>query len=255
MVFLPTARQTGFTAEVLGKVPGLEPIYEIHSKLSQPKRTRVVDEFSKAKSGVLFSSDVTARGMDFPGYFSFIFVFFLDIPFDKMFYLSVTLVVQLGLPTNSDQYIHRLGRTARAGAVGRGILVLSQEEEFFVKDSKAGIAGLPIHPLSASSTPPGPTSETVQQAHTELQPILAALPDEEKGRVYRAWMGYYYTFRGRMGWTKADLVHEAGLLAVSSWGWTESNPPAMDPIIVGKMGLTGVPGLNIVPVNKYCHLR
>jgi ATP-dependent RNA helicase MSS116, mitochondrial len=154
--------------------------------------------------------------------------------------------VQLGLPSNSDQYIHRLGRTARAGEMGRGILVLSKDEEFFLKDSKSGIATLPIHPLSASSTPPGPSSEAVQQAYTQIQPILAAVTDEEKGQVYRAWMGYYNSFLRRMGWTKADLVREAGKLAVSGLGWTESNLPSMDPRTVGKMGLKGVPGLNIV---------
>lgn len=154
--------------------------------------------------------------------------------------------MQLGLPSNSDQYIHRLGRTARAGETGRGILILSKEEEFFLKDSKAGIATLPIHPLSASSTPPGPTSETVQQALTQVQRILPTVSNDEKASVYRAWMGYYNTFLRRMGWTKADLVHEAGKLAVSGFGWTESILPAMDPRTVGKMGLKGVPGLNIV---------
>ena len=81
MVFLPTARQVGFAAEVLAKVNGLEPVYEIHSRLSQPKRTRVADTFAKAKTGVLLSSDVTARGMDFPGYASsfFFFSIFLTI--------------------------------------------------------------------------------------------------------------------------------------------------------------------------------
>ena len=72
MVFLPTARQAGFAAEVLSKVPDLGPVYEIHSRLSQSKRTNVADAFAKAKKGVLLSSDVTARGMDFPGYCSFI---------------------------------------------------------------------------------------------------------------------------------------------------------------------------------------
>lgn len=154
--------------------------------------------------------------------------------------------MQLGLPADKDQYIHRLGRTARAGAMGRGIIVLSQAEEFFLKDSKSGIADLPIHLLSTSSTPPGPTSEAVQQAHTQLQSILAAVPDEKKANVYRAWMGHYSPFIRRMGWTKEDLVHEAGLLAVSGLGWTESKPPPMDPKIIGKMGLRGIPGLNIV---------
>ena len=173
------------------------------------------------------------------------FLFLLDIPL-TMFYLSVTLVVQLGLPANSDQYIHRLGRTARAGEMGRGIIVLSKEEEFFLKDSKSGIATLPIHPLSVGSTPPGPTSETVQQAYTQIQTILATITDEEKSQVYRSWMGYYNGFLRRMGWTKEDLVREANKLAVSGFGWTQSIFPGMDPRTVGKMGLRGVSGLNIV---------
>lgn len=154
--------------------------------------------------------------------------------------------MQLGVPANPEQYIHRLGRTARAGAVGRGILIISQEESFFLQKSKAGIGALPIQPLSPTSTPPAPTSETIQQIYTELQPILAALPDEEKAQAYRAWMGYYNSYLKKMKWTKADLVREAGLLAVSGFGWTESNPPPIEPRTVGMMGLRGVPGLNIV---------
>lgn len=49
-----------------------------------------------------------------------------------------------------------------------------------------------------------------------------------------------------MGWTKADLVREAGLLAVSGFGWTDSKPPPIEPKTVGMMGLKGVAGLNIV---------
>jgi len=65
MVFLPSARQVGFATRVFTKVQGLEPIHEIHSRLSQSKRTSVADTFAKAKIVVLLSSDVTARGMDF----------------------------------------------------------------------------------------------------------------------------------------------------------------------------------------------
>ena len=172
--------------------------------------------------------------------FNFISIYLLT----NFFYLSVTLVIQLGLPANPEQYIHRLGRTARAGAMGRGILILSQEEKFFLKDTAA--LSLPIKPFSASSTQPGPTSEVVQHAHTEIQPILAAIPDEEKGKVYRSWMGYYNTFLRRMNWTKADLVREAGKLVISGFGWTDSIPPPLDPKTVGTMALKGVPGLNIV---------
>ena len=79
VVFLPTARQAGFAADVLSEVPGLEPIHEIHSRLSQARRTKVANDFARAKTGVLLSSDVTARGMDFPGYCSTFISFFLDI--------------------------------------------------------------------------------------------------------------------------------------------------------------------------------
>eukprot|EP01036_Dinobryon_divergens_P031075 gene31075-40415_t len=76
LVFFATARQT-----------------EIHSRKSQGARTRASDEFRLGKEVIMFSSDVSARGMDYP---------------------DVSLVVQVGT-TSRDQYIHRLGRTARAG--------------------------------------------------------------------------------------------------------------------------------------------
>jgi len=140
-------------------------------------------------------------------------------------------------------------------------LVLSQEETFFLQNSKTGIGALPIQPLSAAASngsssssnntlPPlplgGPTSETVKQAHAQLKPILAALPDEEKAQAYRSWLGYYNSYTKQLGWKKADLVREAGLLAVSGLGWTQSKPPSIEPKAVGMMGLKGVPGLNIV---------
>lgn len=67
MVFFPTARGTGLAASVLSRVRDLPPILEIHSRMSQPARTRSADSFKAAKSAVLLSSDVAARGMDFPG--------------------------------------------------------------------------------------------------------------------------------------------------------------------------------------------
>jgi superfamily II DNA/RNA helicase len=41
--------------------------------------------------------------------------------------------VQVGLPSSREQYIHRLGRTARAGRAGRGLLVLMPEERHFLR--------------------------------------------------------------------------------------------------------------------------
>ena len=72
MVFFPTARQVSFTAEVFSQLPNLPPVLEIHSRKSQAARTKAAHTFKNAKSAVLLSSDVAARGMDFPG---FVFLF------------------------------------------------------------------------------------------------------------------------------------------------------------------------------------
>ena len=72
MVFLPTAREAGFCAALfrqmdLGSGAGAPtPVFEIHSKKSQPQRTATSEQFRVATRGVLFSSDVSARGMDYP---------------------------------------------------------------------------------------------------------------------------------------------------------------------------------------------
>lgn len=67
MVFFPTARATGLAAEVFRNIPGLPPVVEIHSRKSQPQRTKAAETFKDAKGAILLSSDVAARGMDFPG--------------------------------------------------------------------------------------------------------------------------------------------------------------------------------------------
>ena len=78
-------------------LPFSTQIFELHSDLSQRDRTSAADGFRRADSALLICSDVAARGMDFPG---------------------VTHVIQVGLPPSEEQYIHRIGRTARAGKTG-----------------------------------------------------------------------------------------------------------------------------------------
>lgn len=67
MVFFPTARSTALAAEVFRKIPGLPQIIEIHSRKTQPQRSKAAEAFKDAKTAILLSSDVAARGMDFPG--------------------------------------------------------------------------------------------------------------------------------------------------------------------------------------------
>lgn len=101
-------------------IQSLPPTYGIHSGLDQRQRTRAAENFRRAKSAILISSDVTARGMDFP---------------------NVTHVIQFGVPPERDQYIHRLGRTGRANKSGQGWLFLLKEE---VPAARRVLPGLPI---------------------------------------------------------------------------------------------------------------
>lgn len=119
VIFLPTTRMTQMFSLILSSMKTHLPygrdtnIVEIHSKKSQEQRTRASDKFRSAKTGysILVTSDVSARGVDYPG---------------------VTRVIQVGVPGSRDLYIHRVGRTGRAGKEGRGDLVLLPWEIGFI---------------------------------------------------------------------------------------------------------------------------
>ena len=132
IVFLPTTRLTQLFSLVLNSMKHHLPwgrdtlLVEIHSKKDQSQRTRASDTFRSATAGysVLVSSDVSARGVDYPG---------------------VTRVIQVGVPGSRDLYIHRVGRTGRAGKEGRGDLVLLPWEIGFISWQ---LNDLPLKPFT-----------------------------------------------------------------------------------------------------------
>ncbi|MEM4267232.1 MAG: DEAD/DEAH box helicase [Candidatus Woesearchaeota archaeon] len=105
MVFCNTKEKTDFVAESL-KLNGIRAL-GIHGGFSQDKRNRTMDEFHKQRFNVLVCTDVAARGLDIKG---------------------VTQVYNYDIPRDSKQYIHRIGRTARAGSEGIAINLLSQRD-------------------------------------------------------------------------------------------------------------------------------
>eukprot|EP00894_Picocystis_sp_ML_P001773 jgi/Pico_ML_1/52290/g3017.t1 len=85
----------------------------IHGQMSQPKRIGALNKFKAGERNVLVATDVASRGLDIP---------------------SVDLVVNYDVPINSKDYIHRVGRTARAGRSGRSITIVTQYDvELFQK--------------------------------------------------------------------------------------------------------------------------
>ncbi|XP_031278920.1 DEAD-box ATP-dependent RNA helicase 31-like [Pistacia vera] len=204
LVFCTTAMVTRLVANLLGELK--LNVREIHSRKPQSYRTRVSDEFRKSKGLILVTSDVSARGVDYP---------------------DVTLVIQVGLPADREQYIHRLGRTGRKGKEGQGVLLLAPWEEFFLSTVK----DLPITKASVPSFDPD-TQKKVDRAlsHVEMK---------HKESAYQAWLGYYNSIK-KVGRDKCRLVELANEY---SRCMGLDNPPAIPNRVLAKMGLRNIPGL------------
>ncbi|CAE7008055.1 hypothetical protein CFE70_001539 [Pyrenophora teres f. teres 0-1] len=211
IVFGTTANGVGLLYDLYRHALPQFRLFELHSRMSQPARTRTTKDFKEASSGILFASDVVGRGMDFP---------------------NVGLVIQVGLPSSTDQYVHRVGRTARAGKDGRAVLLLFEQESFFPRINKT----LPIKPYTIDIVSRlAPHQATIDRAFANVDEV-------SKSKAYQAFLGYNKTFVKKLQISTADLVRLANDYA-RSMGCPE--PPMLEKSTVGKMGLKGVPGLRI----------
>ncbi|KAK8740111.1 hypothetical protein OTU49_003043 [Cherax quadricarinatus] len=114
MVFLSSCMAVKFYHELLNYID--LPVMCIHGRQKQVKRTNTFYQFCNAESGILLCTDVAARGWDIP---------------------AVDWIVQYDPPDDPKEYIHRVGRTARAGGKGHALLFLQEEEIGFVRYLKA----------------------------------------------------------------------------------------------------------------------
>ena len=85
----------------------------IHGNKSQPQREKALAEFRSGRVPILIATDVAARGIDIPG---------------------VSHVVNYELPNVDEQYVHRIGRTARAGASGIAVSFCAEDERAYLRD-------------------------------------------------------------------------------------------------------------------------
>jgi ATP-dependent RNA helicase DDX47/RRP3 len=79
----------------------------IHGQMTQVKRINALSKFKSNQKSILVATDVASRGLDIP---------------------SVDLVINFDIPANSKDYVHRVGRTARAGRAGLAISMVTQYE-------------------------------------------------------------------------------------------------------------------------------
>ncbi|KAH8879697.1 DEAD-domain-containing protein [Thozetella sp. PMI_491] len=204
MVFLPTKYMVQYASDFFKALRrnerNLPYVMDIHSGLSQAQRTRAAQNFKDATSGILLSSDVTARGMDFP---------------------NVSHVIQVHAPSSRDQYIHRVGRTGRADKPGEGWLLITQPELY---PARRRLVDLPLkqhRDLKCASFEAKEGIDEMEGAPSEFQiaeDMGARVPLETREEAYRSMLG------GAMkGVEPQELVD--GLNKWASVEWRMDTPP------------------------------
>ena len=126
----------------------------IHGNKSQPQRERALAGFRAGRARVLVATDIAARGID------------ID---------DVSHVINFELPNVAEDYVHRIGRTARAGDKGTAIAFCSEDERPYLRD---------IERLTRRSIPSMPLPDTLQPVHVgrTARPKAAPSPAKRAGQ-------------------------------------------------------------------------
>jgi ATP-dependent RNA helicase RhlE len=114
LIFTRTKRRADKLSRALGKF-GLK-IAVIHGDRTQNQRTAALDGFKRGKFEVLVATDIAARGLDVEG---------------------ITHVINFDVPGSPEDYVHRIGRTARAEAIGDAFTLVAPEEEIQMREIEA----------------------------------------------------------------------------------------------------------------------
>src|SRR3989344_7455461 len=182
MVFCNTRHNTNFVANNLKNL-SIDAM-AIHGGLLQKKRTSVMEKFTERRVYVLVCTDIAARGLDIKG---------------------ISHVYNYDIPKTSKDYIHRIGRTARAGKEGIAINVVSDRDY----DNFRNV--LSDHSLTIEKTP---VPSDIKRVGITTQGF-----DRDRGRQGRDW-------QKSGGWaTIKDNIDEGdGRASHRSYGYQGKNP-------------------------------
>ena len=202
---------------------------QLHSRMTQARRQNTSDFFRRSKSNcVLFTSDVSARGLDYP---------------------DVTHVIQFGAAPDRETYLHRLGRTGRSGKSGEGILVLSELEQPFLKQQLNGLDICENKSLAkiVKAKPSPSVKDPISRIQNELKEENNSTYASLRNKAYLAMLGAYSSrLKPRNDKTLSDLVQVLNAF-VRQAGAEEL--PLVSKKLAMKMGLKSH-GLNIGDTRK-----
>ena len=159
LVFTRTRRRAERLARTLNKA-GIT-CEAIHGDRTQGQRQQALDGFKNGKIAVLVATDVVARGID------------VD---------NITHVINFDIPTNPEDYVHRIGRTARAGASGIAVSLLTAED---VHDLKSPSSGSSARRSSVTTCRTSTTTSASSSRAARCRPRPGKLL--WNGGAHRAW--------------------------------------------------------------------
>lgn len=150
---------------------------EIHSDRSLAQRRDALEGFKSGKYRVLVATDIAARGIDVTG---------------------IELVVNYDLPSNSEDYVHRIGRTGRAGREGHAVSFATFDQKTEIRDIERLIrTALPVRTLP--SLPPA------RKTPHHQRPLPVPLPPTPESKPTKSW--HEKTFGRRKTITRKKIRH------------------------------------------------
>ncbi|CEG71423.1 hypothetical protein RMATCC62417_07158 [Rhizopus microsporus] len=153
---------------------GEKAVFRLHGELGQQIRSETFSEFSKAKAGVLFCTDVAARGLDLP---------------------NVDHIVQYDAPTDLKDYVHRAGRTARLGRIGEATLFLLPSEMEYLDILKAQDLNLESVPMESILKNLAEHKDDYQTPAQQLQNTMESYVLADADHVILARKAFWSTCR------------------------------------------------------------
>ena len=154
-------------------------------------------------------------------------------------------VIQFGMPSSREQYIHRLGRTGRAGTEGKGWLILGPFESLFLEELKridvprdATLSEILKDPFS------GGDDGVVEKAIEEMEARVGSgdkVFSLSGQRAYQAFLGYYLGQMKRIKIKSKERLVDIANEFSGAMGFQAA--PALNKNMIGKMGLKGINGI------------